>query len=94
LQLAIRSRNNPFYFNVQACVMTIQESLKEYVILGMDAIDVEVQKAQWLAENPQVRVTETSDIEREPPSLLVRFGGKGVPRFSVLLRYRQEDEAE
>ena len=69
--------------------MTVRGSLKEYMILGMDAVDVEVQKARWLAENPQFKVTETGEIEREPPSLLGRFGGKGVPRFSVLLRYME-----
>jgi hypothetical protein len=61
--------------------MTIQESSKEYVILGIDAFDIQVQKDRWLAENPHVRITEIGDIKREPPSLLVRFGGRRVPRF-------------
>jgi hypothetical protein len=73
--------------------MTIQESLKEHFILGIDALDIQAQKDRWLAENPHVRITETSGIKPEPPSLLVRFGGKGVPRFSMLLRY-QEGEPE
>jgi hypothetical protein len=72
--------------------MTIQESFKEHVILGIDTLDIQEQKDRWLAENPHISITETSDIEREPPSLLIRFGGRGVPRFSMLLRYRDEDE--
>jgi hypothetical protein len=72
--------------------VTIKESLKEHVILGIDALDIQTQKDRWLAENPRFRITETSDIKREPPSLLIRFGGKFVPRFSMLLRYREEDK--
>lgn len=75
-------------------MVTIQETLKEHVILGIDARDIQAQKDRWLAENPNIRIAETSDIRREPPSLLIRFGGKGVPRFSMLLRYREEDEPE
>jgi len=73
--------------------VTIKESLlKEHVILGIDALDIQTQKDRWLAENPRFRITETSDIKPEPPSLLIRLGGKSVPRFSMLLRYREEDE--
>jgi hypothetical protein len=69
--------------------MAIEEGLKEHVILGVDARDIHAQKDRWLAENPRIKVTETSGIKREPPSLLTRFGGKRIPRFSMLLRYRQ-----
>ena len=75
-------------------MVTIQETVREHVILGIDALDIQAQKDRWLAENPNIRITETSDIRREPPSLLIRFGGKGVPRFSMLLRYREEEEPE
>jgi hypothetical protein len=71
--------------------MTIQESLKEHIILGIDAFDIQVQKDQWLAENPHVKITEICDIQREPPSLLVRFGGRRVPRFSMHLRYQEHE---
>ena len=70
--------------------MTITQRLKEHVILGTDVRDIHAQKIRWLAENPSFRIIETGDIKREPPSLLIRFGGKCVPRFSVLLRYREE----
>jgi hypothetical protein len=63
-------------------------------ILGIDAFDIQVQKDRWLAENPHVRITEIGDIKREPPSLLVRFGGRRVPRFSMHLRYREEHEPQ
>jgi hypothetical protein len=58
--------------------------------LGIDVRDIHAQKDRWLAENPSIKIIETGDIKREPPSLLTRFGGKHVPRFSVLLRYREE----
>jgi hypothetical protein len=74
--------------------MTIEESLREHVILGTDARDIQAQKDRWLAENPHIKVTETGDVKREPTSLLLRFGGKRVPRFSMLLRYRQADRLE
>jgi hypothetical protein len=70
--------------------MTIDEDVREHVILGTDVHDIQAQKDQWLAENPSIRITEAGDIKREPPSLLVRFGGRSVPRFSMLLRYREE----
>ena len=69
--------------------MAIEEGLKEHVILGIDARDIHAQKDRWLAENPRIKITETGGIKREPPSLLIRFGGKRIPRFSMLLRYRQ-----
>ena len=69
--------------------MTVEEGVKEHFILGTDARDIRAQRDQWLAENPHIRVTETGDIKREPSSLLVRFGGRCVPRFSMLLRYRE-----
>jgi len=94
LLLAIQRGNSGLWINSRTCVVTIQETLKEHVILGIDALDIQAQKDRWLAENPRIRITETSDIRREPPSLLIRFGGKGVPRFSMLLRYREEDETE
>jgi hypothetical protein len=72
--------------------MATEEGLKEHVILGVDARDIQAQKGRWLAENPRIKVTETGGIKREPPSLLVRFGGKRVPRFSILLRYREETD--
>ena len=70
--------------------MTIEEGVREHVILGTDARDIQAQKHRWLAENPHIKVTETGDIKREPPSLLIRLGGKCVPRFSMLVRYREE----
>jgi hypothetical protein len=94
LMLAIRRGNSGLWIISRTCVVTTKESLKEHVILGIDALDIQARKDQWLAENPHIRITETGDIKREPPSLLIRFGGKRVPRFSMLLRYRDEDEPE
>ncbi len=70
--------------------VAITQGLKEHVILGTDVRDIQVQKDRWLGENPNIKIIETGDIKREPASLLIRFGGKRVPRFSMFLRYREE----
>jgi hypothetical protein len=93
LMVAVPRGNSPWRIISRTSAVTIKESLlKEHVILGIDALDIQRQKDRWLAENPRFRITETSDIKREPPSLLIRLGGKSVPRFSMILRYREEDE--
>jgi hypothetical protein len=73
--------------------MTFENTAKEYLILGIDARDVEEQKQRWLTENPQIEIIESGDIRREPSNLLIRLGGKRIPRFSVLLQYREADKA-
>jgi hypothetical protein len=70
--------------------VTISESIREHVILGIDARDIQAQKDRWLAENPSIKIIGTGEVKREPPNLLTRFGGRYVPRFSILLRYRQD----
>jgi hypothetical protein len=71
--------------------MSFEDTAKEHLILGTDAHDIEEQKQRWLVENPQIEIIESGDIRREPSSLLIRLGGKRIPRFSVLLQYREMD---
>jgi hypothetical protein len=71
--------------------MSFENTAKEYLILGTDARDIEEQKQRWLVENPQIEVIGSGDVRPEPASLLIRLGGKRVPRFSVLLQYRETD---
>jgi len=88
--VAVRAAIVPSRMISRTSAVTITRSLKEHVILGTDVRDIHAQKDRWLAENPSIKIVETGDIKREPPSLLIRFGGKCVPRFSVLLHYREE----
>jgi hypothetical protein len=45
-----------------------------------------LERTPALIENPDIKVLETI-IQKEPPSLLARIGGKHVPRFAMLVRY-------
>jgi hypothetical protein len=60
--------------------------VQEHLILGVDERDLQVEKSRWLTENPDMKILKTI-IQKEPPSLLARIGGKYVPRFSMLVRY-------
>lgn len=71
--------------------MSFENAAKEHLILGTDARDIEEQKQRWLEENPQIEIIESGDVRREPASLLIRLGGKRIPRFSILLQYRETD---
>ena len=71
--------------------MNFETTAKEHLILGTDARDIEEQMQRWLVENPQIEIVESGDIRREPASLLIRLGGKRIPRFSILLQYRETD---
>jgi hypothetical protein len=59
---------------------------EEHLILGVDERGLEIEKSRWLTENPSIKVVETI-IQKEPPSLLARIGGKYVPRVSMLVRF-------
>jgi hypothetical protein len=49
--------------------------VQEHLILGVDERGLQIEKSRWLTENPRIKVIETI-IQQEPPSLLVRIGGK------------------
>jgi hypothetical protein len=67
--------------------------VQEHLILGVDERDLQVEKNRWLTENPDIKVLETI-IQKEPPSLLARIGGKHVPRFAMLVRYHSVMHSE
>ena len=60
--------------------------VEEHLILGVDERGLEIEKSRWLTENPSIKVVETI-IQKEPPCLLARIGGKYVPRVSMLVRF-------
>ena len=55
--------------------------MKEHVFLGTDSCDAEALRDQWLSENPTIKVLRMHPPRREPLSLLVRLGGRNVPRI-------------
>ncbi|MGA7804106.1 hypothetical protein [Bradyrhizobium sp.] len=81
----------PCLIDSRQIIMSFENAAKEHLILGTDARDIEEQKQRWLEENPQIEIIESGDVRREPASLLIRLGGKRIPRFSILLQYRETD---
>jgi hypothetical protein len=63
--------------------------LKEHVFLGTDSGDAEALRDQWLSENPTIKVLRMHPPRREPLSLLVRLGGRNVPRVSITVDYEE-----
>jgi hypothetical protein len=61
--------------------------LKEHVFLGTDSDDAEALRDRWLSENPTIKVLRVHPPRREPMSLLVRLGGRNVPRVSITVDY-------
>ena len=61
--------------------------LKEHVFLGTDSGDAEALRDRWLSENPTIKVLRMHPPRREPLSLLVRLGGRNVPRVSITVDY-------
>jgi hypothetical protein len=64
----------------------VEGVVQEHLILGVDEHDLQIEKSRWLTENLCIKVVETI-IQQEPASLLVRIGGKDLPRLSMLVRY-------
>jgi hypothetical protein len=61
--------------------------MNEHLILGIDRRDVERQKDLWLAQNPAIKILKIHEVKREPLTLLMRLGGKNVPRVSMTVEY-------
>jgi hypothetical protein len=61
--------------------------LKEHVFLGTDSDDAEAVRDRWLSENPTIKVLRVHPPRWEPKSLLVRLGGRNVPRVSITVDY-------
>jgi hypothetical protein len=65
----------------------VSSVVKEHLILGMDARDIQKQRDLWLSQNPAINVIKIHALKDEPPTLLMRIGGKRVPRVSILVDY-------
>ena len=64
--VSVRAATVPLRMISRTSAVTITQSLKEHVILGTDARDIQAQKDRWLAENPSIKIIEDGDIKREP----------------------------
>jgi hypothetical protein len=70
-----------------------ESAVKEHLILGADKRDAEEQRDLWLSRNPAIKVIKIHRVKREPPTLLARFGGKHVPRVSIVVEYKEPESA-
>lgn len=68
--------------------------MSEYMILGKDDREVEEQRELWLKAHRGIRIIRVHPPKPEPPTLLTRFGGKHVPRVSILIDYEFPEAAE
>jgi hypothetical protein len=65
---------------------------KEYLILGTDKRDAEMQRDLWLSRNPAIKVIKIHGVKREPPTLLARISSKHVPQVSITVEYEDSEE--
>jgi hypothetical protein len=69
----------------------VGSTVKEHIILGIDKHDAEEQLDLWLSEDPAIKVLKVHQPRREPQNLLMRLGGRNVPRFSITVDYEEAD---
>jgi hypothetical protein len=60
--------------------------MPRHVLLGINENHLLSQRASWDAGNPGVKVVMASAPSRET-SLLARWGGKNVPRYSMEIEF-------
>jgi hypothetical protein len=68
--------------------------MNELLILGTDDCDAEEQRDLWLREHRGIKINRVHPAEREPSNWLTRFGGRNVPRVSILIEYEFSEAAE
>jgi hypothetical protein len=64
---------------------------KKYIVLGRDAREAQAERDRWLLEHRNVEVLQEHPPRFEPATLLVRIGGRDVPRVSIEVEYRDRD---
>jgi hypothetical protein len=69
-------------------------AMPEHFILGKNEDDLIKQREMWVAGNPGVIVIWASAPSPEPRTLLVRLGGKNVPKVSMVIEYEFAEAAE
>lgn len=61
-------------------------AMPRHVILGIDERHLLTQRTTWDAGNPGAKIVEAIGPSRET-SLLARWGGKNVPRYSMVIEF-------
>ena len=67
---------------------------KQHMILGKNRRDVEARRDEWISENPHITVVRMHRPKREPESLLTLFGGRDVPRVSIIVEYELNTKSD
>jgi hypothetical protein len=68
------------------CSRVLGVAVPRRVLLGINENHLLSQRASWDARNPGVKVVKASVPSRET-SLLARWGGKNVPRYSMEIEF-------
>jgi hypothetical protein len=63
----------------------------KHIVLGRDAREAEAERDRWLSEHRDVEVIHEYPPRLEPTTLLVRIGGRNVPKVSIEMEYRLRD---
>ncbi len=61
--------------------------IQKHIILGRDRPDAEAKRDRWLFEHPKIHVLRVHAPKAEPNTLLMRIGGRNVPRVSIEVEY-------
>lgn len=60
---------------------------QKHIVLGRDRREAEAQRDKWLSDHPNIAVLREYPLRSEPPTLLVRIGGRNVPRVSIEVEF-------
>ena len=60
---------------------------QQHIILGKNRRHAEAQRDRWLSEHPEAKILQVSPVRPEAPTLLMRIGGRDVPRVSIEVEY-------
>lgn len=61
--------------------------IHRYIVLGRDMREAQAERDKWLSEHPDIAVLQVHPPRTEPFTLLVRIGGRNVPRVSIEVEY-------
>jgi hypothetical protein len=56
--------------------------------LGRDRQEVEAERDKWLSSHPEIEILREHPPRPEPSTLLIRIGGRDVPRVSIEVEYK------
>jgi hypothetical protein len=64
-----------------------REMRQKHIVLGRDKGEAEAERDKWLSEHPDIEILREHPARPEPSTLLVRIGGRNVPRISIEVEY-------